>query len=69
VTFKRFFDAVIKFQNNFPYENRAGPAALTMHRSPQAYERNFYYRSELPTKALYVLTRVLATKKFAGDVA
>ena len=26
VTYSKFFNAVTKYQNNFPYENRAGPA-------------------------------------------
>ena len=59
---------MIKFQNNFPYEKRAGPAQLTMHRDPAVYERTFRFRSELPTKALFYITRVFATRKFAGDV-
>ena len=32
-TWQQFFDSCTTYQNDFPYEKRAGPAALTMHRS------------------------------------
>ena len=60
---------MIKYQNNFPYENRAGQAQLVMHPDERTYERAYRYRSLLPTKALYYVTRVLATRKFANNVA
>ena len=28
ITYQKFFKSVIKYQNNFPYERRAGPASL-----------------------------------------
>jgi len=68
ITYSKFFKAVTKYQNNFPYEKRAGPATLTIHRNPLKYARTFRYRSQIPTEALYYLTRVLATKQFAADV-
>lgn len=39
-----------------------------MFRDEQQYERNFRYKSQLPAQALYYLTRVLGSKKFANDV-
>ena len=59
---------MIKFQNNFPYENRAGAASLTMHTSAKSYDFSYKYKSELPTRLLFYATRVFASKKFAGDV-
>ena len=59
---------MIAYQNNFPYEKRAGPAQLTMHKDVKIYKRTFKLRSQIPTQALYYLTRVLATKQLAADV-
>lgn len=59
---------MIKYQNNFPYENRAGAASLVMHSDEQSYERAYRYKSDLPTRMLFYATRVFASKKFAGDV-
>jgi len=59
---------MIKYQNNFPYENRAGAASLVMHSDEQSYERAYRYKSDLPTRMLFYVTRVFASKKFAGDV-
>lgn len=64
----QFFQDIIRYQNNFPYENRAGAASLVMHTDPKSFERSFRYRSELPTRMLFYVTRVFASKKFAGDV-
>lgn len=63
-----FFRDMIVYQNNFPYEKRAGPAQLTMHKDPAVYDRHFKLRSQLPTQALYYVTRVFASKKLAADV-
>ena len=41
---------------------------MTIHRNPLKYERTFKYRSQIPTKVLFYMTRVLGSKKFAGDV-
>lgn len=36
---------MIVYQNNFPYEKRAGPAQLTMHKDVAVYDRTFKLRS------------------------
>lgn len=36
---------MITYQNNFPYEKRAGAAQLTMHKNVAAYKKAFKYRS------------------------
>lgn len=45
ITAMKFFSDMIIYQNNFPYENRAGVAQLTMHQNADAYEKAFRYRS------------------------
>ena len=59
---------MITYMNNFPYEKRAGVAQLTMHRNVAGYEKAFRYRSQLPTQALFYVTRVLSTRKFRANV-
>lgn len=68
VTAIKFFQDIIKFQNMFPYEKRAGVAQLTMHENVASYQRAFRYRSQLPTQALYYITRVFSTRKYRGNV-
>mmetsp|Transcript_41764 Transcript_41764/g.55028 ORF Transcript_41764/g.55028 Transcript_41764/m.55028 type:complete len:292 (+) Transcript_41764:692-1567(+) len=68
VTYGKFFRTMTKYQNNFPYEKRAGPASITIHRNSQKYERTFKLRSQVPTQVLYYMTRVLATRQLASDV-
>ena len=65
----KFFKALCKYQNNFPYEKRAGPATITIHRNQLKYQRSFKYRSQIPTAVLFYMTRVLGSKQLASDVS
>ena len=67
----RLFGEMIKYQNNFPYENRAGAASITMYKDMEEYKRAFHYGSKMPAKALGYLAKVplLFSSKFKSDIA
>ena len=52
-----------------PFDNAIAAPCLNAHPTEEAYERAFRYKSELPTRALYFITRILGTKKVKQDVA
>ena len=68
VTMGRIAEDMVRYQNNFPYEKRAGPAQITFHTDQKQYKRVFKYRSQLPAEGLYYLTRVFGTKSFADKI-
>lgn len=41
---------------------------MTMHKNLDDYEWAFRYKQKLPSQALFYVTRVLGTKKFANDI-
>ncbi len=65
MTWNTFFAAITRYQNQFPYENRAGHAALAIHPTQNAYRMNYKLKNKLPTNAVYYLTRVLGSKAYS----
>lgn len=48
-TWNAFFQAVTKYQNQAPYENRAGVASLTLHPTANRYQMSYKFKNKLPT--------------------
>lgn len=61
-TWQNFFNDCIKFQNQNPYEKRAGVASLTIHKSRRSYETSYKLKNQLPTNAIYYYSRVFGSK-------
>lgn len=62
-TWEKFFLSLTEYQNNFPYDNRAGEAVFRMHTSASAFRKAHKYRNELPAKAFLYYSKVFGSKK------
>lgn len=61
-TWGMIFSSMVTYQNQFPYEKRAGAAALTMHSSESSYLASYKLKNQLPTNVSYYLSRFLGSK-------
>lgn len=68
-TWNQYFDALTTYQNQFPYDNRAGAAALTMHPSKSAYNFSYKFRNKLPTDAIFYTSKFFGNKQKRADAA
>jgi fatty acyl-CoA reductase len=68
VNWKYYFESMISYQNDFPYDRRVGKAGLAFHRTDQSYKLAYRLKSVIPTYTLFYLSRVLGTKSFKEKI-
>ena len=69
VTWGDTVEILEKYWRRDPFEKAIALPTLQAHTSDASYKRAFKYRSELPTNALYAISRVIGTKKMKADLA
>ena len=68
VTWGDTIQAIISQWEKDPFDKAIRPPALNAHLTNRSYNLAFKFKSELPTNALYYLTKVLGTKKMKKDI-
>jgi len=58
-----------QYQNNFPYEKRAGPAQITLHPTDAQYQLAYKMKSKYPTQAMYMVSKVFSSSQGKADAA
>lgn len=61
-------DAVMDYWNYEPYDNAIRKPALRCHKVKASYELAFKVYSEMPSKSLYYISKILGTKKMKAKV-
>jgi len=63
VNWSTFLGNVVEYSSAFPLDKRVGKAALTIHPVHETYVQAYKYKNQLPTNALFYLSKVLGGKQ------
>ena len=58
---------MIQYQNNFPYERRAGQAQLTLHATDAQYQLAYKMKSKYPAQAMAMVSKVFSSSQGKAD--
>ena len=68
VTWGDTISAIVSYWERDPYEKAIRQPQLNAHLNNRSYKMAFKLKSEIPTNALYYVTKVFGSKKMKKDV-
>jgi hypothetical protein len=69
VNWKHYMESLVSYMNDFPYDQRAGKASFTFHKTDQSYQFAYRLKSVIPSYTLYYVSRVFGTKSFKEKIS